>query len=277
MCCGPVSCVAKIIMGIINTLIFLVGLAMFTVGLLIYTQPSVSQEALSGLLKNLETSAASAGVTLDTSDFSAADLAFSFVIALIVMGVILGGISLLGLIGTKYSLKPVLIVYFIIVLVLFLAQVIVVLIIIIDKNVFDDAVKPRLKDTITDDFTGLEGTDAPTLMWNGVMFKLECCGVDDYNDFTAATAWNKTINGVTYSLVTPVACCQTASTSYTCAISPTDAVSYWKTGCYDKLWDFVLKDSGIVPAIAAVLLAFQLAVLILTVIILKSMSIVGVV
>ncbi|XP_076439565.1 uncharacterized protein LOC143279409 [Babylonia areolata] len=277
MCCSPVACVAKVIMGIINTLIFLVGLAMFIIGVLIQTQPSLSKDALSGLLSNLEDTASSAGVTLDTSNFSAADLAYSFTIALIVSGLLLAAISLLGLIGTKYSLKPVLIVYFIIVLVLFLAQVIVVLIIVIDRSALDDAIKPRLKDTITDDFTGLEGTDATTLMWNGVMMKLECCGVDGYTDFTAASAWTKTINSVTYALVTPVACCKSVSTSYTCAETPSTSNNYLDTGCYDEMWDFVLKDSGIVPALAAVLLAFQLAVLILTIIILKSMSIVGVV
>ncbi|KAL8575122.1 hypothetical protein ACOMHN_055115 [Nucella lapillus] len=245
---------------------------MLVMGILIRFMPSLSQDALSGMLKKLVDSASSAGVTLDTSNFGMASILDILTLALIVLGILLWSVALLGLIGTECSLKPVLIAYFIIVEVMFLAQLIVVLIIIINRDAFDGAIKPRLKDVIEKDFTGLAGTDAETLMWNGVMVQLKCCGVDNYNDFATATNWNKTINSVNYSLVTPIACCKTMSNSYTCAISPTDAISNWKTGCYHKLWDFVLKDSCIVPAIAAGLLVFQLVMLILTVIVYNSMS-----
>ena len=83
---------------------------MFAVGLLIHTQPSFSQTALSSLLAKLESTADAAGVTLDTSQFSVADVAYSFTIAIIAFGFFLAAISVLGLIGVKYGLKPVLIV-----------------------------------------------------------------------------------------------------------------------------------------------------------------------
>ena len=83
---------------------------MFAVGLLIHTQPSFSQTALSSLLAKLESTASQAGVTLDTSQFSVADVAYSFTIAIIAFGFFLAAISVLGLIGVKYGLKPVLIV-----------------------------------------------------------------------------------------------------------------------------------------------------------------------
>ena len=83
---------------------------MFAVGLLIHTQPSFSQTALSSLLAKLESTASQAGVTLDTSQFSVADVAYSFTIAIIAFGLFLAAISVLGLIGVKYGLKPVLIV-----------------------------------------------------------------------------------------------------------------------------------------------------------------------
>lgn len=84
---------------------------MFIIGLLIHTQPSFSQKALSSLLDKLESTASQAGVTgLDTSQFSVADIAYSFTIAIIAIGLFLAAISVLGLIGVKYSLKPILIV-----------------------------------------------------------------------------------------------------------------------------------------------------------------------
>ena len=47
--------------------------------------------------------------------------------------------------------------------------------------------------------------------------------MDDYNDFADASNWNKTVGGVTYTLLTPIACCKTVSgPPFTCATAPTD-------------------------------------------------------
>ncbi|XP_076460834.1 tetraspanin-1-like isoform X2 [Babylonia areolata] len=254
--------IAKLVLGIINTLVFLVGLVMFIIGLLIHTQPEFSQKALSSLLEKLESTADKAGVDLDTSDFSVADVAYSFTIAIIVIGVFLAAVSLLGIIGVKYSLKPVLIVYFIITLVLFLVQVTVVLIAVIDREVFDDTVKPHLKTTIKDYYAGIAGKDATSQIWNGIMIQLECCGVDNYKDFKDASEWptTLTINANTYNIETPVACCKDVTEDYSCAVdgTATDLNNNMSTGCYTKIWDYLLTNSGIVIGIATGVLLSQL-------------------
>lgn len=270
------SFVAKLMLSLVNTLVLLVGLAMFIIGILIHTQPALSRDVLSALLKQLESTAASTGVTIDTSKFSVADVAYSFTTALIAIGLFLSVVSMLGLIGVKYSLKPVLMVYFAITLILFLAQLAVVLIAAIDRSVFDDAVKPRLKTTITEYFAGLDGNDPTSQIWNGVMIYEQCCGVDSYEDFTGAKKWDKELNG-DGPLVTPVACCKTipSSSPYTCARVPDDTNNNWKTGCYKKIWDFLLTHSGIVIGVAAGVLCAQLILLILTCILSNNMSKVG--
>eukprot|EP00745_Piridium_sociabile_P031179 TRINITY_DN51690_c1_g1_i1.p1 TRINITY_DN51690_c1_g1~~TRINITY_DN51690_c1_g1_i1.p1 ORF type:complete len:274 (-),score=63.65 TRINITY_DN51690_c1_g1_i1:193-1014(-) len=262
--------VAKLVLGIVNTLVFLVGLAMFVLGLLIHTQPSFSQKALSSLLDKLKSTAGQAGVTLDTSEFSVAEVAYSFTIAIIVIGLFLAAIAVLGLIGTKYSLKPVLIVYFFITLVLFLAQVVLVLVAVIDRDVFDDVVKPRLKQTIEEFYAGIKGDDATSQIWNGIMSQMECCGVDSYKDFANAGKWTKTLDG--YTLTTPVACCKTVSEDYTCAQSPTDDINNWNTGCYKEIWNYLISNSGIVVGIATGVLLSQLLILLMTCIIMNSMG-----
>lgn len=83
---------------------------MFIVGVLIHTRPELSQDALEGVLDELKANAEKAGVELNTDKFSVADIAYSFTIALICFGLFLCAISVLGLIGVKYSLKPILIV-----------------------------------------------------------------------------------------------------------------------------------------------------------------------
>lgn len=265
--------VAKVILSIVNTLVLLVGLAMFVVGVLIHTEPSLSKDALSSVLKKLENSASTAGVTLDTSEFSAAEVAYSFTIAIICIGLFLAAISVLGLIGVKYSLKPVLVVYFLVTLILFLAQVTLLLIAAIDRSVFDDAIKPRLRTTIKDNFAGLDGEDATSQIWNGIMIYKQCCGVDDYLDFSDAKKWDKELNGQT-PFIAPIACCKETPSSppYTCALSPSDANSNWKTGCYTKIWDYLLTNSGIVIGVAVVVLGLQLIILILTCLVMNSMG-----
>ena len=88
----------------------LAGLTLFIIGVLIHTVPAFSKETISGVLSTLESTATSAGVTLDTSTFSVADIAYSFTIAIICLGILLAGIAVLGNIGLKYGIKIILIV-----------------------------------------------------------------------------------------------------------------------------------------------------------------------
>ena len=54
--------------------------------------------------------------------------------------------------------------------------------------------------------------------------------MDDYTDFNSASKWTKTVNSVTYALVTPIACCKTVGgPPYACATAPSDANNNWKT------------------------------------------------
>lgn len=267
--------VAKLVLGIVNTLIFLVGLAMFIIGLLIQTQPSLSKQALSLMLDKLKEVTAQAGVTIDTSSFSVADVAYSFNIALIIVGIFLASVSVLGLIGIKCDVKVLLVAYFVITLLLFLAQITVVLIAVINRNTFDDMIKPQLRDSITQKFEGIEGKHPVSVIWNGLMVYMHCCGVDSYDDFTGAKKWTKTINNQQYPLITPVACCKTIQSPFTCAITPTDSISYWNTGCYSKVWDFIISNSGIVIGIAIGVLLAQLVLLILTYVVVRNQGKVG--
>ncbi|KAL8604962.1 hypothetical protein ACOMHN_028590 [Nucella lapillus] len=267
--------IAKLVLGLVNTAVFLVGLAMFIIGLLIHTQPEFSKDSLKSLLGQLESSADKAGVSLDTSDFSVAEVAYSFTIALIVVGLFLAGISILGIIAVKYSLKPLLIVYFLITLVLFLAQLTLVLIAAIDRGVFDDAVKPRLKTTIENYYEGFESKDPTSQIWNGIMIQLQCCGVDSSKDFDKASKWSKMVKGQPVEI--PLACCKTVSSNYSCAQTPTDTTTSNKdTGCYIKMWDYLLSNSGIVISIATIVLFAQLVILLLTCIVMNSIGKVGV-
>ncbi|PVD31127.1 hypothetical protein C0Q70_10405 [Pomacea canaliculata] len=198
-------------------------------------------DSIASVKSGLEEAAKRAGITLVTSSFSVASIAFCFSVALIIFGIFLAVVSVLGFIGVSCGFKSALV-------------------------VFDDAVKPHLKQTITENYSGMNSSDSTTQIWNGVMIKddsemlshdvvvAECCGVDNYNDFYSSSKWPRKL-GNTSNFTTPLACCKTINTDYTCAVTPTPATSNYLTGCYSKFWDFI--QSGIAIGIVVGILAFQ--------------------
>ena len=88
----------------------LVGLTLFIIGVLIHTVPAFSKEIFSGVLSTLELLYAKYGLTLDSSTFTVADIAYGFTIAIICLGILLAGIAVLGNIGLKYGIKIIVIV-----------------------------------------------------------------------------------------------------------------------------------------------------------------------
>jgi len=114
-----------------------------------------------------------------------------------------------------------------------------ILVLYVYKGKISAEAKSFMKKTIKEDYR-VEGTEnSVTLLWNQIMTSLECCGVDDFNDFTGGA---------------PGSCC---NSSQTCPASPSPQMT---TGCFDLL------ISGSVPAIAsslAVVTVFQIVGVIL--------------
>lgn len=96
------------------------------------------------------------------------------------------------------------------------------------KNVAVDETRGFLKATLSNYYASGNKTDAVTVMWNQLQAGLQCCGVDDYQDF-ANTAWIRETNKVI-----PESCCVLEDyltlkpLSPTCMSSPSEANSYYK-------------------------------------------------
>ncbi|RUS75366.1 hypothetical protein EGW08_016856 [Elysia chlorotica] len=270
---GVISIVGKIVLVVLNILILLLSLVMIAVGVIIIAGKDVYKSLLDKFEEDLQAALAKQGLNVDTSSISLTDLIVPVAYALIAIGIIIGALALLGCIGGCYTLKIILIVYVIATGVLFLAQVIIVVIVYADKSAFDNAVKPYLKDTL-DNYSGIEGTEAKTLAWNALMNYEQCCGVDSYLDFSGLSNWPpSTIKGVSVNLKTPLICCRTKSTDFTCAEvgTATTANNYMEVGCYDKLYDLIM-DHALVITIIILLLAFQFVMLFFAIWILCTMD-----
>ncbi|XP_012946338.1 tetraspanin-9 [Aplysia californica] len=270
---GVVSIVGKIVLVVVNILILLLSLALLVCGVIVVAGKDIYNSLLDKLEDELQASLTSAGVTVDTSNLSFSDFMLPLAYAIIALGVLMGALSLLGCIGGCYTIKIVLVVYAIVTLALFLVQLVIVILIYADKSAFDSTVKSAIKDTLKD-FKGIEGTDATSLAWNALMNYEECCGVDSYTDFTGLSDWPPaTINGNPVNLQTPVMCCKTKSTDYSCAETgtATTANNWLDTGCYDKLFDLIVENAFVITAIA-VMLALQFILIFFTIWILCTMD-----
>lgn len=100
---------------------------MFVIGLVILTEPTFSQKAMPSVKSGLEEAAKRAGITLVTSSFSVASIAFCFSVALIIFGIFLAVVSVLGFIGVSCGFKSVLVVVSIVIIVVVVAVVIVII------------------------------------------------------------------------------------------------------------------------------------------------------
>lgn len=92
-----------------------------------------------------------------------------------------------------------------------------------------EEVQNFFKATIKEYKTSEKESDGPTLMWNQMMARLECCGVNNYNDFDTSTFWQ--INKG--SRVAPDACCiltdkiQLTPKDTQCPFNPSESNSYY--------------------------------------------------
>jgi len=166
---------------------------------------------------------------------------------LVAIGVAIVIQSILGCTGTMMGCsgnskaRTFLIVYGVLVALVVVCEIVAaILVLYVYKGKISAEAKSFMKKTIEEDYR-VEGTEnSVTLLWNQIMTSLECCGVDDFTDFTGGA---------------PGSCCN--NSTLTCPDPPSTQMT---TGCFDLL------ISGSVPAIAsslAVVTVFQIVGVIL--------------
>jgi len=165
---------------------------------------------------------------------------------LVAIGVAIVIQSILGCTGTMMGCsgnskaRTFLIVYGVLVALVVVCEIVAaILVLYVYKEKISAEAKTFMKKTITDDYRVEDTENGVTVLWNQIMTSLECCGVENFSDFTGGS---------------PPVCCSNATS---CPSTPTPQMN---TGCFDLL------ISGSVPAIAsslAVVTLFQIVGVIL--------------
>ncbi|XP_041365774.1 tetraspanin-18-like [Gigantopelta aegis] len=261
----------RIILVILNFLIFAVGGMLVAAGILVKVGSSVTNSLLQQAQTTLETTVKSAGFNdIDTSQFDIAEFVGSAVVIFIALGSVLCIISICGMCGACCKTKCLLYIYLICTFLIFAVQLTAVIIIFAAPTIIHNSVKPALKQTITEEYVAINSSDVTSLVWNVVMRGLLCCGVDNYDDFTGAKKWEKN----PANIQTPLICCKPdyLEVPFVCATTPTNVISNYQTGCYDSLWNMIVTGQPVTIGAIAGILAIQLLLIIFTMWIIHQIS-----
>lgn len=259
---GCLLTVGRIFCVVVNLLFLIIGLILFAVGIIVKFGDSLLKSYYQPIIDTLEKSLKEAGYSNATLDFSLSDIVGNLALAFILTGLFLLILTIFGLGGACCKVKCMLIIYVVMLSTVLAGQIVFIIIFYAKQELISDKIKDNLKPAIQTDFQGLNGTNVVSLSWNFVNQQVKCCGVDSYRDFTGASQW--IINYPSHTLQTPLSCCKElpSDTNFSCASAPTDATNYWKTSCFDELWNKVIGNVAITATVLAVGAAIQLLLII---------------
>lgn len=271
---GVLSCVARVCLVVINIIFLLIGLAIAAVGFVLRFGKTIWEPVLRQGISALKKVGDDTQIlqNLDTDNLDLGQLISGLAIGLIVGGLVLCVLSLLGCCGACYKFNVVLSVYIIVIAVFIIGEAVAIGILYGKPEI----PKNQLKKNSLNDYKGLGSVEVLSLGWNIIMMTFDCCGVENYEDFSLTTGWDRTLNGQlsgTQELLTPIACCKSLPTSpnaYSCAQSPFNASkNNGEMGCYDKIWSLSFGNTAIVIPVLIVCGLIQIAFIIFAVIIIK--------
>jgi len=150
--------------------------------------------------------------------------------------------------------------YGVCIIILLVLEIVVFCFAVIYKDVAKDEAQTFLRSTIRDYRTSAKESNGETLMWNQLMARMECCGVNSYDDFESSQYWldNKG------SRTVPEACCMLTDKTLlkpvdsNCPYSPSDSNSYYMKGCYDSLINYLDYNKNLVIGVSSGLILIQL-------------------
>lgn len=265
--CYKPSSKARLALLVCNIILVLAGMGCLAGGIVLSLGQEAYGESLDWMRERVVTEAEKAGVT--NLDASALDLKFvtgPVGSAFLAIGSIVLLLAVLGIVASCGRFKIVLYIYVALTSIFMIGTSIAVLVAYSDSSAFAKPVKKRMKETLAD-FTGIIGTDATTLGWNAVMLHFNCCGVDNYEDFSVSANWErKTTFG--FKLITPVACCETTKIKDPpqCARrSKYETRTFYDRGCYEPLFRYVRTETGVILFVTYFLLFMEFICLFLSV------------
>ncbi|EEB14869.1 tetraspanin-18, putative [Pediculus humanus corporis] len=237
--CG--ACCAKYLLCLFNFVFFIAGSVVLSIGIWIAADKSSFIEAT----KIIEST--------DLSQFTQPNVIHQVAYMLIASGAFIFIISFLGYCGAIKESRCLLSCYGIALIIILVVELTAGGLVLGYRDKAEEKVREVFKSTITKYYTTTEKGDGVTLFWNQMMVQLKCCGVDNFHDFESSkfrTEGNKTV---------PESCCvlvgdkndvnKLTPKDPRCPYRPSEANSYYMTGCYKTFINLLLDHANIAIAV----------------------------
>jgi len=233
MDCG--ECIAKYLLCLFNFVFFVAGTVLLSVGTwlaahkislleLTNLQALVRAESSSQDQQHMQQSVS----TLDQSAY-----------ILIAIGAFIFFISFLGYCGSLQESRVLLTTYGVFLIIIFALQIAGIVLTVVYRSQADEHGRFLLKESLSRSYTMGSSRNTITLAWDLVMSSMECCGLNNYTDFTQARLFVAAARKEGIGRKVPDACCiQEESRSLLhpankdCAVAPSTSNSYAFQGCY---------------------------------------------
>ncbi|KAM9454709.1 tetraspanin-1-like [Clarias gariepinus] len=233
--------ILKILMVIVNSAIFFAGAGTVIIGVLV----EIERKQAVGKLNDKD---------IPPQLVHLAKAAYS----LIAVGSILTIIGFLGCCGAMLENKCMLMTFFIIILVMFIVEVAAVAILLSNPQTGEQVEK--LRKAVAKSIEDSYGEDETiTKAWDQMMKLMECCGYNNYTDFTESKFVEKKSQY-------PQACC--SDKNATC--DEDKAESKKVIGCFDAVVQWVKKNSASIAGVAFSIVAIEIAAMIVSLILYKN-------
>ncbi|XP_020706474.1 tetraspanin-18 isoform X2 [Athalia rosae] len=178
---------------------------------------------------------------------------------LIAAGALTFVVSFLGYCGAMFESRCLLCFYGVLLVLILVLQCIAVGLAFGFREDAENETRNFFKSTIKF-YASSDKAETVTVVWDGIMTQLHCCGVESYLDFRQSTNWTSA------GKLVPEACCMREDghiTDLDCPVSPTAQNSYYQTGCYGAMVRVIEENAAIAIGVAVALAFVELLVIIL--------------
>lgn len=281
---GLVVFAAKIALTILNTVFAMIAVVMVLLGVLVYYGADIIIVFLDPMLQQLRSNGMP-HASLNQAGFDLYSIMGQIAWPMIICGAALFIISFVGCCGANMENRILLIVYAAIVGVVLAAEILAVIVLAGGQDEWKARAMAQADGYIKTEYRGDNSSDAFSVLVNVMQMGLNCCGIENYTDLQVAKNWDR--EGDVYlsdaggegkgPLQIPFSCCvmskpfpSVSPKDLNCAKTPTAVNSWIEQPCLDKLLSYIMDYDELAGIGAAGFLGVQIAILLLTVLIIMQ-------
>jgi len=283
-------CFGRCCLIVINLIFAIISLAILAFGVIVLVKHDLALDLFTKIGIDLEE-------ILEVTGVDVGNVIHSSAIAMIVLGVVLGALTVVGLCGAYYRNSCLLGVYITLMVIILVAEIAAIVIAVVLPEEFRKTAKKTIVDILNRNSDGFSDmtisgsnvnitSDPVNLAWAAIQIKLKCCGVNDYGDYLNSSSiinWKGEYGSYNNPYV-PATCCKLKeglSRDFPQSIDDFenlpgclsgDTAQIHDIGCVDAIEDWIMKYSNIIIGIAVAIGMVEMLLIIAAACLCKDLS-----